>query len=127
MMKIVSAIIFILFVISTIVACAYSVTKNKQHLLLCDIFKERFGHVPAGIILAQAGGIFLAFQKDMYFIFPFAFKKGSFPVRNMNPEHYDFIKNLPKQEVSWLKIKFTLFLIMIVLFCTTIITSYLFL
>lgn len=123
MMKIVSAIIFILFVLSTIVACAYSVTKNKQHLVLCELFKERFGYVPAGIILSQAGGIFLAFQKDMYFIFPFAFKKGSFPVRNMNPEHYDFIKSLPNEKISWLKIKFTLFLIMIVFFIFAIITS----
>lgn len=122
-MKIVSAIIFILFVLSTIVACAYSVTKNKQHLVLCELFKERFGYVPAGIILSQAGGIFLAFQKDMYFIFPFAFKKGSFPVRNMNPEHYDFIKSLPNEKISWLKIKFTLFLIMIVFFIFAIITS----
>ncbi len=124
-MKIAATIIFILFVISTLIACAYSLIKNKQHLLLCDFFKERFGYVPAGIVLAQAGGIFLAFQKDFYFIFPLVFKKGSFPVRNMDSDHYDFIKGLPNEKVSWLKIKFTLFLIMVVLFFITIITSYL--
>ncbi|AFJ46620.1 hypothetical protein [Shimwellia blattae] len=97
--------------------------KNKQHLLLCDAFKEQFGYVPAEIILAQAGGIFLTFQKDFYFIFPFVFKKGSFPVRNMDSEHYDFIKELPNEMVLWLKVKFTLFLVMIVLFFLTIITS----
>ncbi|PAX80151.1 hypothetical protein CIK43_09650 [Citrobacter sp. TSA-1] len=107
-------------------AYGYSAIKSKQHLLLCDDFKERFGYVPVGIIFAQAGGIFLTFQKDFYFISPFIFRKGSFAVRNMEPEHYDFIKSLPKDKVSWLHVKFTLFLIMIVLFFTTIIMSCLF-
>lgn len=122
-MGILSATSTLLCIVFGFIAIVYSVLKNKQHLLLCDIFKERFGYVPAGIILAQAGGIFLAFQKDMYFIFPLAFKKGSFPVRNMNPEHYDFIKGLPNEKVSWLKVKFTLFLLMVILFFFTIITS----
>lgn len=125
-MKTVSLLIFIFFVISTIIACLYSVIKNEQHLSLCDNFKERFGYIPAGIILSQAGGIFLTFQKDIYFILPIVFKKGSFAVRNMDSDHYDFIKGLPDEDLSWLKIKFTLFFIMIVLFALTIITSYLF-
>ncbi|MGV3344830.1 hypothetical protein ACGVWS_03470 [Enterobacteriaceae bacterium LUAb1] len=122
-MGILSAASTLLCIVFGFIAIGYSVLKNKQHLLLCDYFKERFGYVPAGIILAQAGGIFLAFQKDFYFIFPFVFKKGSFPVRNMDSEHYDFIKGLPNEKVAWLKVKFTLFLIMVVLFFLTIITS----
>lgn len=122
-MGILSAASTLLCIVFGFIAIGYSVLKNKQHLLLCDVFKERFGYVPAGIILAQAGGIFLAFQKDFYFIFPFVFKKESFPVRNMDPEHYDFIKGLPNEKVLWLKIKFTLFLVMIVLFFLTIVTS----
>lgn len=122
-MGILSATATLLCIVFGFIAIGYSVLKNKQHLLLCDIFKERFGYVPAGIILAQAGGIFLTFQKDFYFIFPFVFKKGTFPVRNMDSDHYDFIKGLPNEKVSWLKIKFTLFLLMVVLFLFTIITS----
>lgn len=125
-MNILAATSTLLCIFFGFIAIGYSVQKNKQHLLLCDTFKERFGYVPASIILAQAGGIFLAFQKDFYFIFPFVFKKGSFPVRNMNPEHYDFIKGLPNEEISWLKVKFTLFLIMTIFFFLTIITSCLF-
>lgn len=104
----------------------YSVLKNKQHNKLCDVFSDRFGYLPAGVSLAQAGGIFLSIQKDFYFIFPLIFKKGSFPVRNMNPEYYDFIRNLPNEHTSWLKIKFTLFLITTFLFLATIIASILF-
>ncbi|GAB80200.1 hypothetical protein EB105725_04_03095 [Shimwellia blattae DSM 4481 = NBRC 105725] len=122
-MGILSAILTLLCIFFGFIAIGYSVLKNKQHLLLCDAFKEQFGYVPAEIILAQAGGIFLTFQKDFYFIFPFVFKKGSFPVRNMDSEHYDFIKELPNEMVLWLKVKFTLFLVMIVLFFLTIITS----
>ena len=122
-MGILSATSTLLCIVFGFIAIGYSVLKNKQHLLLCDTFKERFGYVPAGIILAQAGGIFLTFQKDFYFIFPFVFKKGSFPVRNMDSDHYDFIKGLPNEKVSWLKIKFTLFLLMVVLFFFSIITS----
>ncbi|WP_160621580.1 hypothetical protein [Mixta intestinalis] len=122
-MGILSATSTLLCIIFGFIAIGYSVLKNKQHILLCDAFKERFGYVPAGIILAQAGGIFLTFQKDFYFIFPFIFKKGSFPVRNMDSAHYDFIKGLPNEKVSWLKIKFTLFLIMIVLFFFSVLTS----
>ena len=122
-MGILSATSTLLCIAFGFIAIGYSALKNKQHFLLCDAFKERFGYVPAGITLAQAGGIFLTFQKDFYFIFPFVFKKGSFPVRNMDSDHYDFIKGLPNEKVSWLKIKFTLFLVMVVLFFLTIITS----
>jgi len=107
------------------IAIGYSFLKNKQHLLLCDAFKKQFGYIPEGIMLAQAGGGFLTFQKDFYFIFPLVFRKGSFPVRNMDPEHYDFIKSLPNERVAWLKIKFTLILVMIVMFFISVITSFL--
>jgi hypothetical protein len=102
----------------------YSIVKNKQHNKLCDVFKNKFGYLPAGITFAQAGGVFLSIQKDFYFIFPLAFKKGSFPVRNMNPNHYDFIRSLPNEHTSWLKVKFTLFIITIILFLSIIITSF---
>ncbi|WP_320741174.1 hypothetical protein [Enterobacter sp. 166D1] len=125
-MKIVSVVLFLLFILSTVIAYGYSLVKNKEHLRLCDAFKARFGYIPAGIILSQAGGVFFAFQKDFYFISPFIFKKGSFAVRNMESEHYDFIRSLPKNKVTWLLVKFALFLIMIILFFATIVTSYLF-
>lgn len=86
--------------------------------------KNHFGYLPAGITLAQAGGVFLSMQKDFYFIFPFVVKKGSFAVRNMNPDHYDFIRNQPKEMISWLKIKFTLYLISLIFFVATIIIYY---
>lgn len=121
-MGILSATSTLLCIVFGFIAVGYSVLKNKQHLLLCDTFRERFGYVPAAIILAQAGGIFLTFQKDFYFILPFVFKKGSFPVRNMDSDHYDFIKGLSNEKVSWLKVKFVLFLLMIFLFLFTIIS-----
>ena len=126
MMKLIPAACTFLCIMSGFVLMGYSVLKNKQHNKLCDAFKERFGYLPAGITLAQAGGVFLSIQKDFYFIFPLTFKKGSFPVRNMNPEHYDFLRDLPNEHTSWLKVKFTLFLITIMLFLATIITSYFF-
>lgn len=125
-MKLISVVCTFFCILFGFILMGYSVLKNKQHNKLCDFFKDRFGYLPADITLAQAGGIFLSIQKDFYFIFPLAFKKGSFPVRNMNPDHYDFIRNLPGEYTSWLKVKFTLFLITIVLFLATIITSSLF-
>lgn len=104
----------------------YSALKNHQHNEICDIFKDKFGYLPKNITLAQAGGIFLSIQKDFYFICPLVFKKHSFAVRNMNQEHYDFIRNLPNEHTSWLKVKFTLFLLTIVFFLATIITSFFF-
>lgn len=125
-MKIILTICTFFCILFGFISLGYSVLKNKQHKKLCDYFIERFGYLPAGITLAQAGGLFLSIQKDFYFIFPLAFKKGSFPVRNMNPEHYDFIRNLPHEHTSWLKVKFILFLITTFLFSVTIITSFFF-
>lgn len=125
-MKLIPDICTFLCILFGFILMGYSALKNKQHRKLCDTFKNKFGYVPAGITLAQAGGIFLSIQKDFYFIFPIAFKKGSFPVRNMNSEHYDFIRGLPDEHTSWLKIKFTLFLITICLFILTIISSLIF-
>lgn len=115
-MKSVTAILFILFIFSTIAAFGYSTLKNKQHLLLCDAFHAKFGFLPGGITIAQAGGIFLAFQKDFFFFFPLIVKKGSFIVRDMKSEHYDFIKNLPDEMTKWLKVKFSLLFITIMFF-----------
>jgi hypothetical protein len=115
-MNSVSAIFFILFIISTIIAFSYSELKNKQHVFLCDAFREKFGFIPAGIIIAQNGGIFLTFQKDMFFFFPLVVKKGRFIVRDMEPQHYDFIRSLPVEMTRWLTIKFSLLFINIILF-----------
>lgn len=125
-MKLIPAVCTFLCILFGFISIGYSLLKNKQHNNLCEVFKNQFGYLPAGIILAQAGGVFLSMQKDFYFIFPLVVKKGSFAVRNMNPEHYDFIRNQPKKMTSWLKVKFTLFLISIMFFVATIITSYFF-
>ncbi|MFH8135046.1 hypothetical protein ABU178_12795 [Pantoea osteomyelitidis] len=125
-MNIVPATFTFLCIIFGFISIGYSELKNKQHIKLCDAFHDRFGYLPAGIILAQAGGIFLTFQKDFYFFFPLIVKKGSFIVRDMKSEHYDFFRSLPDEMTSWLKVKFTLFLITIVFFFTTIATSYFF-
>lgn len=69
-MNSITAILFILFVFSTISALGYSLLKNKEHLMLCDSFRDRFGFLPGGITIAQAGGVFLAFQKDLFFSSP---------------------------------------------------------
>lgn len=69
----------------------------------------------------QAGGIFLTFQKDLFFFFPLILRKGSFIIRDMNPEHYDFIRNLPKEITNWLKIKFLLLSIALFFFIAFII------
>ncbi|HGG8987600.1 hypothetical protein [Enterobacter cloacae] len=115
-MKSVTAILFILFVFTTIAAFGYSTLKNKQHLQLCDAFREKFGFLPGGITIAQAGGIFLTFQKDLFFFFPLIVRKGSFIVRDMESEHYDFIKGLPNETITWLKVKFSLLFIAIIFF-----------
>lgn len=107
-MKIVTVILFILFIISTIIAFADSTFKNKQHVLLCEAFRKEFGFLPGGITIYEAGGIFSAFQKDQFFFSPLILKKGSFIIRDMKPEHYDFIKNLPSEMTKWLKLKFFL-------------------
>lgn len=108
------------------ISIAYSALNNKEHKKLFDVFHSRFGYLPNGIIFAQAGGLFLTFQKDFYFLFPLIVRKGSFIVRNMKSDHYDFIRNLPNEMTAWLKIKFTLFLITITFLFATIVTSYFF-
>ncbi|UBN55673.1 hypothetical protein [Pantoea agglomerans] len=125
-MKLIPAVCTFLCILFGLMSIGYSVLKNKQHNKLCEAFKKKFGYLPAGIILAQAGGLFSSIQKDFYFIFPLIVKKGSFAVRNMNPDHYDFIKYQPKEMTSWLKVKFTLFLLAAIFFFATIVTSYLF-
>jgi hypothetical protein len=125
-MNIIPASFTLLCILFGFISIGYSVLKNKQHIKLCDAFHERFGFLPNGIILAQAGGVFLTFQKDFYFFFPLIARKGSFIVRGIKSEHYDFIRNLPYEMTSWLRIKFTLFLITIVFFFATITTSYFF-
>jgi hypothetical protein len=84
-MNSITAILFILFIFTTIAALGYSTLKNKQHLALCDAFRDKFGFLPGGITIAQTGGIFLTFQKDLFFFFPLIFRKGSFIVRDMDP------------------------------------------
>lgn len=125
-MNITSATLFVLFMVSTIITYGYSALKNKHHIILCEVFRERFGFLPNGVILAQAGGIFFTFQKDFYFLLPLIVKKGSFIVRGMNSDHYDFIKTLPNEMTSWLKVKFTLFLITTILLLSNVAASYLF-
>jgi hypothetical protein len=122
-MNSITAILFILFIFTTIAALGYSTLKNKQHLALCDAFRDKFGFLPGGITIAQTGGIFLTFQKDLFFFFPLIFRKGSFIVRDMDPEHYDFIRDLPNGMKKWLKVKFSLFLIAIIFFTTFLISD----
>lgn len=125
-MNIIPAIFTFLCITFGFISIAYSVLNNKEHNKLCDAFHSRFGYLPNGIILAQAGGLFLTFQKDFYFLFPLIVRKGSFIVRNMKSDHYDFIRNLPNEMTAWLRIKFTLLLITITFFFATIVTSYIF-
>lgn len=107
-MRTLSEIMTLFCIISGFIAIGYSVLKNKQHLLLCEEYRKHFGYLPVVIILSQAGGIFLTFQKDIYFFLPLALKKGNFVIRNMESEHYDFIRNLPHKMTNWLKVKFSL-------------------
>ena len=123
-MNVIPAMCTFICILFGFISIGYSALKNKQHNKLCDEFKNHFGYLPAGIILAQAGGVFLSMQKDFYFIFPLVVKKVSFAVRNMNPDHYDFIRNQPNEMTSWLKVKFTLFLIAVIFLFATITTSY---
>lgn len=116
----------ILFILSTIVAFGYSTLKNKQHLLLCDAFRDKFGFLPGGITIAQAGGIFLAFQKDLFFVFPLIVNKENFIIRDMKPEHYEFIKNLPNEMTRWLKTKYSLFFITILFFILFLTSNFVF-
>lgn len=125
-MNIISATFTFFCILFGFISLSYSVLKNKQHIKLCDAFHDRFGYLPADIVLAQAGGVFLTFQKDFYFIAPLIVKKNSYIVRGMKSEHYDFIRSQPHEMTSWLKIKFTLLLVTIMFFFATIVTSYFF-
>ncbi|QGR07742.1 hypothetical protein CTZ24_15480 [Pantoea phytobeneficialis] len=110
-MNVVSAILFSLFLASTITTYGYSALKTERHIMLCTLFREKSGYLPNGMTLAQNGGAFFTFQKDLYFFLPLIVRKGSFTVRNMKSEHYDFIRSLPHETTGWLKIKFYLFTI----------------
>lgn len=125
-MNIIPATFTFLCIIFGFILIGYSALKYRQHIKLCDSFNDRLGYLPASVILAQAGGIFLTFQKDFYFISPLIAKKGSIIVRDMEAAHYDFINDLPNEMTSWLKVKFTLLLITTVLFFSTIAISYFF-
>lgn len=92
-------------------AFAYSTLKNKQHKDLCDKFYKQFGYVPNEITLFRSGGMLFTFQKDLYFLLPLIFKEGSFFVRNINKDYYTFVHGLSKKETSWIKIKFSLLII----------------
>ena len=124
-MEIISAFLFISFIASTIVACCYSALKNKQHLLVCDAFRKEFSFLPGGIVISQSGGIFLTFQKDLFFFLPLVLQKNRFIIRDIKPEHYDFIRSLPDEMTKWLKIKFLLLFISISLLISFLITNYL--
>lgn len=71
--------------------------------------------MPGGIILAQAGGIFLTFQKDLFFLFPLIVSEDNFIVRDMKSEHYNFVRTLPSEITLWIKIKYILFSVSIIL------------
>lgn len=86
-------------------AIIYSVINNKNHKTLCSLFIKEFGFLPGGIILAQAGGIFLTFQKDLFFLFPLIVSEDNFIVRDMKSEHYNFVRTLPSEITLWIKIK----------------------
>lgn len=93
----------------------YSVINNKKYKSLCSLFINEFGFLPGVVILAQAGGVFLTFQKDLFFLFPLIVSEGGFIVRDMKPEHYHFIKSLPSEITLWIKIKYMLFSISVIL------------
>ncbi len=105
-------VISFLFFFATII---YSVINNKKHKVLCSLFIKEFGFLPGGIILAQAGGVFLTFQKDLFFLFPLIVSEGNFIVRDMKSEHYNFIRTLPSEITLWIKIKYILFSVSIIL------------
>lgn len=96
-------------------AIIYSVINNKNHKTLCSLFIKEFGFLPGGIILAQAGGIFLTFQKDLFFLFPLIVSEDNFIVRDMKSEHYNFVRTLPSEITLWIKIKYILFSVSIIL------------
>ncbi|AYN30407.1 hypothetical protein D8682_17700 [Buttiauxella sp. 3AFRM03] len=107
-------------------AFGYSTFKNRQHKTLCNAFHEKFGFIPGGITLAQAGGIFLTFQKDIYFLCILIFSKNNFIVRDVKSEHYDFINSLPKEMTRWIKIKFSLLLVSVVFLLAESVLYYIF-
>lgn len=124
-MNVLTAIFTFLCILFGFISIGYSILKNKEHRMVCDVFLDKFGYLPAGVILAQSGGIFLIFQKDFYFTFPLISKKEGFLVRNMKSEHYDFIRGLPHEMTAWLKIKFTLLLATITFLLSSLLISFL--
>ncbi|KEY60848.1 hypothetical protein SRDD_02270 [Serratia sp. DD3] len=123
-MNILSAVLTISFIISGVIAFGYSSINNKNHKLLCNAFHEKFGFLPGGITLSQSGGVFLTFQKDFYFLFPLIVSKNNFIVRDMDSEHYDFIRSPPRKMTYWIKVKFFLLLISIILLLAEAIVYY---
>lgn len=118
----VDLIIMTLGVISFLIffaAIIYSVINNKKDKTLCSLFIKEFGFLPGGIILAQAGGVFLTFQKDLFFLFPLIVSEGNFIVRDMKSEHYNFIRTLPSEKTLWIKIKYILFSTSVMLMLTS--------
>jgi len=104
----------------------YLTLTNKKHKLLCDEFYNKFGYIPDDIASYERGGIFFTFQRDICFFLSLLFKPNSFFVRNINRNLYNFIRELPKHKISWIKIKFNILLfgILILIIDHTIFTLF---
>lgn len=95
-------------IVSIFSAFIYSTIKTKQHELLCAEFVDQFGYLPGDITIYRSGGLFFTFQKDIYFFLALSFPKGSFFVKNIDTNLYDFIRKQPENKTSWIQIKFFL-------------------
>lgn len=101
--------------ITYIIYVIYNKLAERNFVILCSLFVEKFGARPAEVIIYQNGGVHFSFMRDAFFIKALYFKENSFYTRGMNNQQIRFIKELPNQYTDWLRVKVRISIIGIII------------